>query len=1083
MKNVFLASCLGRGVFTVMLALFFLLGKNMPVYAGLPHIGEAAQSINVKGQVFDSTGFPVIGASVFEKGTTGKGVITDLDGNFMLTVSFPKAIIVISYIGFKTLEVPASDAGLRKIVLKEDTEVLDEVVVVGYGTQKKATLTGSIEQVSSKALESRAITNVGVALQGQTPGLVVSRGSSRPGNESLSFKIRGATSVNGGSPLIIIDGVPALNDASFQNMNSDDIESITVLKDGSASIYGAKAANGVILVTTKRGKGKVTVDYSFNMRFSTPGITNFSPSMSEYASIWIEANKEERVPNWWGWLSEENMLKMQQGIEGIYPTYWGDIFIGNANRLDEMFVTRFSYQHNLSASGSTEKTEYRISVAYADNQANLATAYDGQKQINLRLNYGIKMTDWLKLETSASMVKTDTESPSVGLDNSMYGYDMPFFPAKNPYGQWYANFGTVGNRQAVAATSEGGCDNKTNLTTRVDLKAIADIWNGISFEGMVSFQNEEYRRERYVLPVSTYDWFGNPADYAVLDATNTSLANTTNPAKIQEGNNPGYLLQSDNRLYQYYSALLKYNKTFKEVHNISAMMGINAEKWVNKKTAAARETFADNGVYDLNLASGAQGNSGGKSQNGTYSYIAKVNYNYAEKYLIELMGRRDGNSKFADGHRFKNFASASAGWVFTQEDFMKFITPVVDFGKVRFSYGSSGNDAGLGDYDYLSTINQGTTILGLPANSLVSSGLNNSGLISYTRTWEKVEQKNFGIDFAFLRNRLTTSFDYFIKDNKGMLSPVTYPAVLGGKAPKTNSGHLNVKGWEFTLGWRDTLKDFSYFINLNVSNTKTMLKDLEGADSYGGGKNGTVNGYPLNSYFLYRTDGYFKNQTEVDRYYALYGAGGASLSNVKQGTTNELRPGDTKRVDLNGDYKITDNGVTDSDLQFMGDADPHYVFGITMGGSWKGFDLNMLFQGVGKQYIVRGGWMAYPFAAQYSNQNPNFLGQTWTESNPNAKYPRLTSNSEHAKWNYLNNDFMLQNNRYIRLKSLVVGYTLPQQWSRKARLEKVRVYFSGNDLWEATSIKDGFDPEMGEMSQNSGYPFSRTWSFGVNVSF
>ena len=454
----------------------------MPVYAGLPHIGEAAQSINVKGQVFDSTGFPVIGASVFEKGTTGKGVITDLDGNFMLTVSFPKAIIVISYIGFKTLEVPASDAGLRKIVLKEDTEVLDEVVVVGYGTQKKATLTGSIEQVSSKALESRAITNVGVALQGQTPGLVVSRGSSRPGNESLSFKIRGATSVNGGSPLIIIDGVPALNDASFQNMNSDDIESITVLKDGSASIYGAKAANGVILVTTKRGKGKVTVDYSFNMRFSTPGITNFSPSMSEYASIWIEANKEERVPNWWGWLSEENMLKMQQGIEGIYPTYWGDIFIGNANRLDEMFATRFSYQHNLSASGSTEKTEYRISVAYADNQANLATAYDGQKQINLRLNYGIKMTDWLKLETSASMVKTDTESPSVGLDNSMYGYDMPFFPAKNPYGQWYANFGTVGNRQAVAATSEGGCDNKTNLTTRVDLKATIDIWKGISFE-------------------------------------------------------------------------------------------------------------------------------------------------------------------------------------------------------------------------------------------------------------------------------------------------------------------------------------------------------------------------------------------------------------------------------------------------------------------------------------------------------------------------------------------------------------------------------------------------------------------------
>lgn len=1082
MKNYFQLSFPQRGVWVTLMVLMLLGGKSMPMYADSQNVQGTQQSVSVSGQVFEPSGEPVIGATVLEKGT-GNGVVTDIDGKFTLKLMSKNAVVVVSYIGFKNMEIAASDTKkLAKIVLKEDSELLDEVVVVGYGTQKKATLTGSIEQVNSKALESRAVTNVGVALQGQTPGLVVNRSSSRPGNESLSFQIRGATSVNGGSPLIIIDGVPALNDASFQNMNSDDIESISVLKDGSASIYGAKAANGVILVTTKKGKGKVNVDYSFNMRFTTPGITNFSPGMSEYATMWIEANKEERVPNWWGWLSEDTMLKLQQGIEGIYSTYWGDIFLGDANRLDELFATRFSYQHNLSASGSTEKSDYRISAAYADNQANLATAYDGQKQLNLRLNYGVKMTDWLRLETSASMVKTDTESPSAGLDNSMYGYDMPFFPAKNPYGQWYANFGTVGDRQAVAATSDGGRDIKSNLTTRVDLKAIADIWNGISFEGMLSFQNEEYRRERYVLPVATYDWFGNPADYAVINATNTSLANTTNPGNIKDENNPGYLLQSDNKLYQYYSALLKYNKTFKDVHTVAAMVGLNAEKWVHKRTAAAREHFEDDGVYDLNLATGTQGNSGGKSQNGTYSYISEIRYDYANKYLLTLMGRRDGNSKFAPGHRFKNFASFSIGWVFTQEDFMQFVTPVLDFGKIRLSYGSSGNDVGLGDYDYLSTINQGNVLLGNPGNMLVSSSLNNSGLISNTRTWEKVEQKNIGIDLAFLNNRLTVNFDYFTKDNKGMLSQVTYPAVLGGSAPKTNSGHLNVKGWELSFGWRDNVKDFSYFINFNVSNTKSMLKNLEGADTYSAGKNKTVNGYPLNSYFLYRTDGYFKDQAEVDRYYKLYMSNGAALSNVVQGTTNELRPGDTKRLDLNGDYKITDNGSKDSDLQFLGDGDPHYIFGITLGGSWKGIDLNMLFQGVGKQYIMRGGWMAYPFATIFSNQNPNFLGKTWTEENPNAKYPRLTSNAEHAKWNYLNNDFMLQNNRYIRLKSLVVGYTLPQLWTRKISLEKVRVFFSGNDLWEATSIKDGFDPEMGEMSQNSGYPFSRTWSFGVNVT-
>lgn len=316
-----------------------------------------------------------------------------------------------------------------------------------------------------------------------------------------------------------------------------------------------------------------------------------------------------------------------------------------------------------------------------------------------------------------------------------------------------------------------------------------------------------------------------------------------------------------------------------------------------------------------------------------------------------------------------------------------------------------------------------------------------------------------------------------------MLSNVTYPSVLGGKAPKTNSGHLNVKGWEISLGWRDTKGDLNYFVNFNISDTKSLLMELEGADTYVAGKNATVNGYPLNSFFLYRTDGFFKDQAEVDRFYDLYKAGGAALTNVNEGTVTTLRPGDTKRLDLNGDYVITADGSENSDLQFLGDGDAHYVFGLNLGGSWKGIDLNMLFQGVGKQYILRTGWMAYPFYAEYTNQNPNFLGKTWTEDNTDAQYPRLTTYANRAKWNYENNDFMLQNSRYVRLKSLVLGYTLPQQWTMKAKLQKVRVYFSGNDLWELTSVKDGFDPEMGETSQNSGYPFCRTWSFGINIGF
>ena len=979
-----------------------------------------------------------------------------------------------SYIGFDDKKVAVGNKTTVNVTMVENNSELQEVVVVGYGTQKKASLTGSIETVNGKALDSRAVTNVGLALQGQTPGLVVTRSSSRPGNEGLNFQIRGATSVNGGSPLIVIDGVPALNDEAFTNLNSDDIASITVLKDGAASIYGAKAANGAILVTTKKGDGKVNVNYNFNMRFTTPGITTFAPNMQEYATVWLEANKEEKVPYWWNWLSEDNMKKMQQGYEGIYSTQgWGDIFLGNANRMDELFARRMSYQHNFSVSGSTEKSNYRISGEYADNQGNLAVAYDGQRQLNLRLNYGVQLTDWLRVETSASMIKTKTKTPSVPMDVTMYAYDPPVFPAKNPYGQWYANFGSVGDRSSIASLSDGGTDTKNNLQTRLDAKAIFDIWKkeGLQLELMASFQNLEHRREKYILPVATYDWFGNPAQHAVTDAT------------LQTVQNPGYQSWANNNLYQYYSALMRWNHTFAKKHKVAVMAGVNAEKLNSKKLWASRETYSADGIYDISLGEGEQRNSGGKSHNGTFSYIAKLNYDYAERYLLEVMARRDGNSKFAKGHQFKNFASASAGWIFTDEAFLKPITPIVNFGKLRASYGSSGNDVGLGNYDYISTISQGQSVLGNPAQLVTSSSLTNSGLISLTRTWEKVEQKNVGIDLHFLNSRLTTSFDYFVKDNKGMLTNVTYPSLLGGTAPKTNSGHLNVKGWEFTIGWRDHINDFNYGLSFNMSNSKSKLMDMEGADTYVAGKNKTINGYPLNSWFVYRTDGYFKNQEEVDRYYALYGAKAGALSEVMQGTVYELRPGDTKRLDLNNDYMITDNGSQDSDLQFAGDGDPHYVFGINVNADWKGFDFTAFFQGQAKQLIMRSGYMAYPFSTTYTNQNVNFVGQTWTEGNTDARYPRLTSYYQRAKWNYQNNDFMLQNNRYLRLKSLIIGYSLPKSLIRKIGLQKLRVYFSGDDLWEATSIQDGYDPEMGEASNSSGYPFARTWSFGVNVTF
>lgn len=1033
-----------------------------------------AQSPSVTGKVTDAeTGLPVAGASVKVKGGK-KGMITDASGTFKINAP-ASAKLIISYVGYEDIEVAVSST-LTDIQLKQSNGGLGDVIVVGYTTQKKSTLTGAVEQISAKTFESRAVTNVGLALQGATPGLVVTRNSPRPGNEGLNFVIRGATSVNGGSPLVVIDGVPALNGYEFQNMNSDDIENITILKDGAASIYGSRAANGVILVTTKRGKGKIKVDYSSNLRFTTNGIIGYSPNMQQYATEWIEANKEEAVPNWWVWQNKDIMLKMQKGVEGAYPLFGIDYFIFNANRLDEMFARRYSYQHNISISSSTDKSGYRLSAGFADNKGNLATAYDGQKQYNIRFNYDYKLSDKLKMESSISLVNAITSSPSVGLDNTLYGYDMPFFPAKNPYGQWFACFNGVdggANRNAAAMTTDGGRSNNNSLTGRIDLKATYQIHKDLALEGLASVQNERDNQEKYVLQVPVYNWYG----------VQTGIGNGTG------GTNNKYYTYAYTSFYQYYSALLRYNKQIKGLHNIAAVAGINAEKWSSQNVWANRVGFDNLGVQDISLASTTtQTNGGGKSQNGLYSYIARVNYNYAEKYLIELIGRRDGNSKFADGYKFKNFTSASVGWVFTKENFLNSIGSVVNFGKLRASVGNAGNDVGLGDFDYLSTINVGTAVIGSPASQQTATSLNNGGLISNTRTWERVKQQNIGVDLSFLNSRLSTTFDYFTKDNIGMLINVNYPSVLGGAAPKTNNGHFNTKGWEAVISWKDVKKvqrnDLSYNFSFNISNTQTLVTNVQGADSYGAGKNNIVNGLPYKPWFVYQTAGYFKDQTEVDAYYAKYGTSTALSTLPSNNPQVALRPGDIKKVDVAGTGNITPNGNQQSSLVYKGDGTPHFTFGFNMGASWNGFDFSAFFQGQFKQLIMRSGWMAYPFQAIWTNQNPSFIGKTWTTENPTAIFPRLTVNPTRAGWNYANNDFMLQNNKYIRLKSLIVGYSLPKRFTDKIKLQKIRVYFSGNDLWENASIKDGFDPEMGEASvDNNGYPYSRTWSFGVNIGF
>ena len=894
--------------------------------------------------------------------------------------------------------------------------------------------------------------------------MVVTRSSSRPGKESIDFQIRGATSVNGGDPLIVIDGSPVINSDAFNSMNPDDIESISILKDGSAAIYGSRAANGVILVTTKKGKGKMNVEFGSKVMINSVGIRPPTPTMAEYATVWLEAAEQDgEQANYWGWQSKENLLRMQTGEEGIYPTqYWGDIFVGDYPRFDEMYGNSVSNQQNVSLSGSSEKSNYRLSAGYAHNKGMLQTAYDGKVQYNVRFNYDYDVTDWFKLETGVSYLNTEVQNPSSGFDASSISYDPPFFPAQNPYGQWYANFNIAGNRNSIAANVDGGKEITKRDQFKLNFAGTLKITDDLNLKGTASFDKDFYSYQMYQINVPQYTWFGELAPESV---------NST--SSIRE--------QSRTIFYQTYGGFINYDKQIGD-HQFSGMIGLTAELSEDKNLYGYRRGFEDLGVYDLNMGSTEDlvEATGGAGHWGLYAYVGRLNYNYKDKYLVEVNGRRDGSSKFAPGYKWQNFLGGSLGWIVTEENFLK-DNNILTYWKLRASYGEMGNQVGISNYDYISTMGYGAAIFGDPASQQNSAWV--GGITSNTRTWERVSNLNFGTDFQLLDGKVFGSFDYFIKNNDGMLISINYPDVLGGSAPKSNSGELETKGWEAVLGYRNRTGEFEYNISFNIGDSRNELISMEGVSTYSAGKNATVEGYPLNSWFMYQTDGFFADETDVESYYSSVGDGGEIPS--ASDLTARLRPGDTKRLDLDNSGNIEGTGNIEDkngDVKYMGDAAPHYNFGLNLGFKYKNFDFSAMFQGVLKQNIQRSGYMMYPFYTVWSNQTSAYIGETWTPENTTAEFPRMTYYTTRSKWNWANNDFMLQNNRYMRLKTLVIGYNFNNIKIDKYTIEKLRIYFSGNDLFELTSLKDGYDPEYGESTQNS-YPFNRTYSFGVNVSF
>jgi len=1046
-------------------------------------VALSAQNITVSGMIKDSSGEPLIGVSVQLKGTQ-TGTVTDYNGKFSLAVP-ANAPLTFSYIGY-TSQTVAAQPNLT-VVMLEDTKNLDEVVVVGYGTQKKTTLTGSVTQVrGDEVLKGKATTNVAAALQGEIPGLTITRTSSRPGNEGTAISLRGGISVNSVSPMIVIDGVDSY-EWELSQINPNDIETVSVLKDASAAIYGTRAAGGVILITTKRGKeGKVKVNYSGRVNTNVVGKRFPTATGQEWALMMNEAITNDAVTNGGTkayWMFDEAQLGKLMNNESFYEKI--NMGTGNltqvdptADQFDAIYGTTYGQSHNLTISGGNEKTRILTSLGYAQDRSLIDVTYDGQKKYNFRTNLDYNVNKWIKTEFNLSYDNRTVTAPTQGIGQGIQ--DFYTFPLINNKGQYYDVFG---KNNVLAKLVTGGASNNREELLRLGGKTTFDLGflvKGLSASANANIKIRNGLKIERQLSVSMYDWVN---ENGIGDVTGVAYPFNTFKAISPSENWVKNTYQEN--LYQSYGGFLNYDRGFGN-HNISLMGGVTAEKSDYMQLYSYRSGMADNSLDDINTGDALTAQAtGGSNDWGLVSYLGRANYNYKEIYLIEGLFRRDGSSKLSPENRWANFAGVSGGIRISEFEAIKNMEVFSNL-KLRASYGETGSLSGIGNYDYVSGISTNTTVFGYTGTKATTAWI--SQVTTANRTWERVATTDIGLDFAVLNNRLSGTFDWYLRENKGMLIAMTYPQVYGATAPKTNSGNFKAKGWELALNWNDKIgKDFTYKVGFSLNDANTEVTKYNGAVAITNGyknnnpnESGTswIEGKPLYALYVYKTDGYLQDQAAVDAYYPTVNATGSIVP--KQGTVNALQPGCVKKVDMNGDGKIT----TD-DLYYLGDAAPHLLFGISLGASYKGVDFNLFIQGVAQQNIVRDGTMAGPFWVGYQNQNSTFLGNTWTTTNTSARYPLMSRNGDRNNWNYKwYNDINVNNISYARAKTMSLGYSLPKLLVKKVGVENLRLYLSADNLFEISNVKDGFDPESKVASgQGNMDVFARTFSCGIDLTF
>lgn len=1072
MKNDFLKNSSQRVLFSALMASALAIGNLAPMHAEVASVQSVMQSVSVKGQVLDGDGIPVIGASILEKGTTN-GVITDIDGNYSLNVSSKNAVIVISYIGYKTVELKASDPGLANVVLKEDTEVLEEVVVVGYGAQKKETLTGAVTVVTDKMIQGKgSLSSPLQAMQGQVPGVTITRNSSAPGDESWGMKLRGAVSANAADPLIVIDGVAYEGTNALRNINPSDIESINFLKDASAAIYGSRAAGGVVLITTKQAKeGKTRIEYSASYTAKFVGLQPELMSMSEWSNAVLQTLENDGDTQNEMWRRYAMMALANEGkyidldytanpipqfddvLDYVFmDTDWNDVLFGNAG----------STQHDLAISGGTEKNLYRLSLGYLYDGSNLKWGNNNNQRYNIRLTNKIQLLDWFKIESVIAYNRQDQVAPS-RLNETLTGsYPQPGVPATTIDGKPYS----WGTWLSPVWFAELGGDNRLKVSeVNISEKLTFNLMKGLDLIGNVGYNTSNASRDIQKFAITSYNYAGTKVN--------------TEPT-VSEQSKTSYEKTSSRRDFYSFSGYLNYEKDFESGHNLNVMAGTQYELTEYDYFGAKVEDIQSsletiNGAGQVSLTD----NKGTKWHEAILSYYSRINYNYKSKYLAEVNFRYDGSSKFKEG-RWAPFYGVSAGWRISEEGFMDGTDSWLDELKLRLSYGVVGNQSGIDRYEgsqYYNFKSLSGVLIGSNKATIIDT---NGKIASTSREWERIHNYNVGLDFRMFNGRFSGTLEGYLKRNNNMLITVTYPGVLGDNAGYSNAGKFEAKGFEAQGTWSDKIGNVSYHIGGTFSYNTNKLIDIGGVTVLSSGFKDKQQGYPLNSVFGLRYIGKIQNEEERLKYLYRY------LSSNTIGLTSDIRVGDNMFEDVNKDGKLDYN-----DYVYLGSNDPKISFSFNAGLEWNNFDLSCVFQGVAQRTIFRTGdndgnltWRV-PMRSYYLNTSNVSVNNTWSPETPNAHYPSYTHNTVINDYNYQASSWAVEDGSYIRLKSVTLGYNFPQTMLAKTKvINAARLYVTGSDLWEYSKITDGWDPEASMGVSGTGrYPFVRTVTFGMNLTF